>query len=785
MKVFTLRFISLFLSVLLAFSLVSCGGAGDDSKDSNKEDTTAQVKGPSASETFLEAAERASALESLRLETDIYIDRTVGCDTYSESVEQTIDIISFGEDGAVRVLERFDYCDGDYIYITEMFDTGKAYYTEGEDGKTYTAEMTAEEYFSRIVPVCILDASLYETVEFVKDDPRCIVFSDAKELEKWECGEGAQLISASGKAFLSEKGDVERMIYEAEYTLGPAELSVEYDVKLSETTLTREKLETPKAEDCVPLRHIDIPRIVLYAGRAIPEASALVAGVNEEIAINTGISYTQSYSFDLYDSVDDTFAAKLESYERITDINGSQEFSWKEEHKEGRSVSTPLEPAGKPQETQTTPEQFREYFAGRLSHYLPKEEYFESMTAVSTGELLLLEYDVAHLSDFGELCEDYVLSKIYQDPGFFDEYSEGYKTVTLKGYMGFDLETMLPTSAGLEYMGEHTVEGQALQIYFSISDAFTLSTEEAYTNVTEEYLPEKEPENVATPLFYEVTSEKGGKMYLLGTIHLGDERNAYLPDEIYEAFDAADALAVEINVDTVEDRIKENEALSEKAALSYYYSDGTGTADHVSEDMYEAAVQLMKMTGDYSGNAEYMRPSLWSSAIEGFMTKTHRRYYTFKGVDWRLIRRANESGKEIRDIESLEDSLTMDGKYSEAAHEYILGSTLSSSRGDYHEGLCELYEMWCEGNEKKIFEKMRASDEIPGTATREQIEAWESYMKIMMTDRDAVMVERAKEYLESGEVVFFAVGLAHVVGKTGLVDALRAAGYTVTLVEYK
>jgi len=31
MKVFTLRFISLILSVLLAFSLVSCGGAGDDS----------------------------------------------------------------------------------------------------------------------------------------------------------------------------------------------------------------------------------------------------------------------------------------------------------------------------------------------------------------------------------------------------------------------------------------------------------------------------------------------------------------------------------------------------------------------------------------------------------------------------------------------------------------------------------------------------------------------------------------------------------------------------------
>lgn len=47
------------------------------------------------------------------------------------------------------------------------------------------------------------------------------------------------------------------------------------------------------------------------------------------------------------------------------------------------------------------------------------------------------------------------------------------------------------------------------------------------------------------------------------------------------------------------------------------------------------------------------------------------------------------------------------------------------------------------------------------------------------------MVEKAKEYLENKEeTVFFAVGLAHLLSETGLVDSLREAGYTVTLVEY-
>ena len=51
-------------------------------------------------------------------------------------------------------------------------------------------------------------------------------------------------------------------------------------------------------------------------------------------------------------------------------------------------------------------------------------------------------------------------------------------------------------------------------------------------------------------------------------------------------------------------------------------------------------------------------------------------------------------------------------------------------------------------------------------------------------DVDA-LIKAAKEYLEGDDTVFFAVGLAHLLGETGLVDALREAGYTVELVEYK
>ena len=61
----------------------------------------------------------------------------------------------------------------------------------------------------------------------------------------------------------------------------------------------------------------------------------------------------------------------------------------------------------------------------------------------------------------------------------------------------------------------------------------------------------------------------------------------------------------------------------------------------------------------------------------------------------------------------------------------------------------------------------------------------EEYDKGMNFNRNEGMLDVAIDYLESGDVVFYAVGLAHLLDESnGLVDALRDAGYTVELVTY-
>ena len=103
----------------------------------------------------------------------------------------------------------------------------------------------------------------------------------------------------------------------------------------------------------------------------------------------------------------------------------------------------------------------------------------------------------------------------------------------------------------------------------------------------------------------------------------------------------------------------------------------------------------------------------------------------------------------------------------------------------------DLYEKWCAGDEAILREEI--SNEVDTTEmTEEELTEYEAekhlideYNKAMSHDRNEGMLKVAIDYLESGETVFYAVGLAHLLDDVnGLVDTLRDAGYTVEPVQY-
>ena len=147
---------------------------------------------------------------------------------------------------------------------------------------------------------------------------------------------------------------------------------------------------------------------------------------------------------------------------------------------------------------------------------------------------------------------------------------------------------------------------------------------------------------------------------------------------------------------------------------------------------------------------------------------------------------AESQKKEIIEIESSLAQLQLISGFSNDLSIWILEETLATTGQEYWESTAELYELWCEGNEEKLRAEIA---DTWGEMTEEEKTKYqplmEEYNKGMSFDRNEGMLKAAIEYLESDNVVFYAVGLAHLLDSTnGLVDALQQAGYTVELVQY-
>ena len=222
--------------------------------------------------------------------------------------------------------------------------------------------------------------------------------------------------------------------------------------------------------------------------------------------------------------------------------------------------------------------------------------------------------------------------------------------------------------------------------------------------------------------------------------------------------------------------------MAETLAASYYYTDGTTAEDHLPKEQYEQLQDMARFCG-MTMMADQMYPSVLANQYTNRMLSGSNTLSALQGVDLRLLTIAHEREMEVLEVESLEAQLDMYGQYSDLLQKYMVLDGINTDRNRYVAHNIELYQLWCAGDEAALIEYLQ-DDEIPEEATEEEIQAYEEYNNHMLASRDVDMLAKAEEYLATGKTVFFAVGLAHLLGETGLVEALREAGYTVTLVEY-
>ncbi len=277
----------------------------------------------------------------------------------------------------------------------------------------------------------------------------------------------------------------------------------------------------------------------------------------------------------------------------------------------------------------------------------------------------------------------------------------------------------------------------------------------------------------SSPILYRVTDKNGNIIWLFGSIHIGREDYYPLPDYVQNAFDKADILAVEADIVAFED-----DTQLQMQAMSYLvYNDGSSIKDHIPQELYDKAVQILKKYNSYVPAMDWYCPAFWSSMIDSLMIEDLGGDAEL-GIDQHLIERAYEAEKEIVEIESVEFQYSMLGDFVDDIQLMLLQSSIEMYE-DIDTAAAELEEMmdlWASGDEAAFTDYLNSDDE---TMTDEEIEIYERYDQIMVANRNMNMADYAEYALSSGKEVFICVGSAHILGDGAVADLLSQRGYKV------
>lgn len=730
---------------------------------------------------------------------------TVAGHAFSEQSDMTVSYWNQGkEDFLAKVKGSVVFGDDAYeLEVQEIFSDGKTYQTLDE-GQFY-AEMTAEDFADRYVPLKMLDSGLYTLS--ANDDKTVITFADATAGEAWIIPDDAQLNQASGSVTLDADGKLVKTEYTVEYQYGVATIHATYEVSLEKEG--RKPVVPETADDYVLLSDIRAAYLQEHTYGYLSQAKHVSTKTDSMMASAAGAySIMKANTTNVY-AVDEEFAAHCESLLNITDYSSGESLRQEQIEKFIDGKYTTSLDGGREEPNASVDQKVME--SAVMLQLLANIYDSDCIAQAEVTELdgaWLVEY--TGTEEMGlQLCAD--LCKTFFGNGkALDDMASSYETKTLEYYVAVDQYSLLPTAVGIQYEGVHTIQGQEYPLLQQVDQSFDLASLTAYDVIFEEPAPEEEPEDPAQPLFYHVTGADGQEMWLLGTIHVGDERTGFLPDAIYDAFYKSDAFAIECNNDAFEKQVEEDEELQKMLAECYYYSDGTTAADHIeTPELYEHALQWMKASGNYDSSTEQMKVYLWQSALDDFFMQQGYGLTREKGVENRLLALAEKEDIPVWEVESCEAQTKMTAGFSDHLQEVMLFSTMASGAKESWEATMELYELWCAGDEAAIKEKITIDTwelteediDLEGL-TGEDLEraqailadldninaqlkiVAEEYDKAISVDRNEGMLEVAKEYLESGDTVFYAVGLAHLLAENGLITTLREAGYTVEQVTY-
>lgn len=245
--------------------------------------------------------------------------------------------------------------------------------------------------------------------------------------------------------------------------------------------------------------------------------------------------------------------------------------------------------------------------------------------------------------------------------------------------------------------------------------------------------------------------------YLFGTIHITCD--ATLEQDVVKALDETTQIVLELDMDDPE--------MQTKMMKGMYMKDGKTLKDFVSEEDYQIIDSLfIKNTGMSVKLMDNVKPMLMSTALLPKMIDC-----SMQSFEEELVKVAKEQGEEIYGLETLEDQIQV---FEDIPYQDQINDLLRMAKDNLTKDkktFAKMLSIYGDENITAMFDMM--DDDAESSIAKHQ--------EIFLDNRNKNWISKIGDYAKE-QATFFGVGAGHLAGENGVINLLRAQGYTVTAV---
>ena len=259
-------------------------------------------------------------------------------------------------------------------------------------------------------------------------------------------------------------------------------------------------------------------------------------------------------------------------------------------------------------------------------------------------------------------------------------------------------------------------------------------------------------------LFWRVDTGRA-EVYLLGSMHLASADIYPLRKEITGAFERADALAVELDIDGA-NQLELQQRIIERGT----YPAGETIRDHISAQSWQGLKSRLETSGLPPMLMEQLKPGLVLSTLSTIeMMKLG--LSTELGIDRHFLEQAR-GRKTIIELETIDQQLDVLLDFPQP--DLLVKQSLLQF-DDLERMMTELVDNWKRGDAAGL-QKLVIDDEL------EQHPEFAAIHRRMFDDRNLLMTDKIVAMQQRGGVYFVVVGAGHLVGDRGIVTLLENRG---------